>query len=101
MPSYTTERRRAARMKLSPERRREIGQSGGRARMAGLSPAQHSEMSKRGVQMRMIKVSPERRREVASIGARASNAARTKEQHSAWSKMGGYPSHRSRKSVSA
>ena len=97
MAEYTTERRRAARLLLTPERRQEIGRLGGLKRMATASAADKTAMARAGYATRMATQSPERRREIAQIGARASNAARSKAQHTAWSKLGGRPSHKGSK----
>ena len=82
MSAYTTERRRAARLLVSPERRQEISRLGGLRRMATASPEEKTAMALAGAASRRITQSPERRSEIARIGARAANAARSKAQHS-------------------
>lgn len=93
MAEYTTDRRRAARLLLTPERRQEIGRLGGLKRMAEASAAEKTAMALAGAASRMVKQSPEHRREIAQIGARALRARRTEQELHAWTKRGGYPSH--------
>ena len=96
MAEYTTERRRAARLLMSPERRQEISRLGGLKRMAAASSADKTAMALAGAAVRRATQSPERRSEIARIGARAANAARSREQHASWSRLGGWPSHKGR-----
>ena len=97
---YDKARRRAARAKVSPERRREIGRLGGAARMAKLTPEERLAMARRGVETRLARIPAARRREIGSLGARALNASVSVAQKRAWGRKAGLASAAARRALS-
>lgn len=88
-PTDDAVKRRAYRMKVSPERRHEIAVSGGKARQAKLTPEQTADLGRLGGQASVAKLTPEQLRERSRKGGYAAAQVIPTDQRKANGRKGG------------